>query len=111
MSQFKSKKSFIQIHDTTKNSLENLVKLLDPKLSLKQGQTDLIAMQHIFTIELNGKKILRKSSMIQIGDKKGFSAMSLTVGTPTAIGAQLILDNKISEKGVITPVYPDIYNT
>ncbi len=53
-------------------------------------------MQHIFTIELNGKKFLKKSSMIQIGDKKGFSAMSLTVGTPTAIGAQLILDNKIS---------------
>lgn len=35
--------------------------------------------------------------------------MSLTVGTPTAIGAQLILDGKISEKGVIIPKYPDIY--
>ncbi len=47
--------------------------------------------------------------MIQIGDKKGFSAMSLTVGTPTAIGAQLMLDGKISERGVIIPVFPDIY--
>lgn len=47
--------------------------------------------------------------MIQIGDKKGNTAMSLTVGTPTAIGAQLILDGKISEKGVIIPKYPDIY--
>ena len=36
--------------------------------------------------------------------------MSLTVGTPTAIGAQLILDGKISERGVIIPIYPDIYN-
>jgi alpha-aminoadipic semialdehyde synthase len=36
--------------------------------------------------------------------------MSLTVGVPTAIGAQLILDNKISERGVIRPVYADIYN-
>lgn len=36
--------------------------------------------------------------------------MSLTVGTPTAIGAQLILDGKISERGVIAPVYADIYN-
>jgi saccharopine dehydrogenase-like NADP-dependent oxidoreductase len=53
---------------------------------------------------------LKKSSLIQIGDKKGVSAMSLTVGTPTAIGAQLILDGKISERGVIIPIYPDIYN-
>jgi saccharopine dehydrogenase-like NADP-dependent oxidoreductase len=48
--------------------------------------------------------------MIQIGDKKGFSAMSVTVGTPTAIGAQMILDNKISERGVLIPIFEDIYN-
>lgn len=36
--------------------------------------------------------------------------MSLTVGMPTAIGAQLILDNKISERGVLRPIYPDIYH-
>jgi saccharopine dehydrogenase-like NADP-dependent oxidoreductase len=31
--------------------------------------------------------------------------MSLTVGTPTAIGAQMILDGKIKERGVIIPIY------
>jgi len=67
-------------------------------------------MQHMFVIEREGKRFLKKSSLIQIGDRKGFSAMSITVGTPTAIGAQLILDEKISERGVIIPVYPDIYN-
>ena len=36
--------------------------------------------------------------------------MSITVGTPTAIGAQLILDNGVSERGVLIPKYPDIYN-
>ena len=36
--------------------------------------------------------------------------MSTTVGTPTAIGAQLILDGKISKKGVLIPIYPEIYN-
>ena len=54
-------------------------------------------MQHIFTIvNKDGTKILKKSSLIQEGVQNGFSAMSLTVGTPTAIGAQLILDGKIS---------------
>lgn len=53
-------------------------------------------MQHLFTIQKGGKKYLKKSTMIQIGNKNGFSAMSLTVGTPTAIGAQLMLDGQIS---------------
>ena len=86
-----------KIHDPTKSSLQNLIKLLQPKLNLREGETDLIAMQHLFLIKSkDGKKTIKKSSLIQIGDKKGFSAMSLTVGTPTAIGAQLILDGKIS---------------
>lgn len=53
-------------------------------------------MQHRFVININGKKILRKSSLIQIGEKKGFSAMSQTVAIPTAIGAELILQGAIS---------------
>lgn len=35
--------------------------------------------------------------------------MALTVATPTAIGAQLILQGAISERGVIRPIYKDIY--
>jgi saccharopine dehydrogenase-like NADP-dependent oxidoreductase len=87
-----------------------LIKLVEPKLSLKAGETDLVAMQHRFIIELNGKRYLRKSSLIEIGQKNGFSAMSLTVGLPTAMGADLLLHGKISEKGVIRPIYRDIYD-
>ena len=43
--------------------------------------------------------------MIQIGQKNGATAMAITVGTPTAIGAQLVLDGKISERGVLIPKY------
>lgn len=46
---------------------------------------------------------------MEMGSKKGYSAMSLTVGIPSAIGAELILDGKISERGVIRPIYKDIY--
>jgi len=83
--------------------------LLKPKLALKPGETDLIAMQHRFIIEINGKKYLRKSSMIEIGEKNGMSAMGLTVSSPTAIGAELILEGKIKERGVLRPIYKDIY--
>lgn len=66
-------------------------------------------MQHRFIIELNGKKYYRKSTLIEIGQKHGFSAMSLCVGIPSAIAAELVLDGKVSERGVIRPIYKDIY--
>lgn len=84
--------------------------LLQTKISLQEGETDLIAMQHIFLIEQGDRKYIKKSSLIQIGERRGMSAMCKTVGTPAAIGAQLILDDKISERGVIIPRYPDIFN-
>ena len=48
-------------------------------------------MQHRFVVEINGKKYLRKSTLIEIGEKNGFTGMSVTVATPTAIGAELVL--------------------
>ena len=67
-------------------------------------------MQHIFYIQKKDNKMFKKtSSLIKIGEKTGQSAMSATVGTPTAIGAQLILDGLIKERGVLIPKYSDIY--
>lgn len=68
-----------------------------------------MAMQHRFVIQLGDRMIRRKSSLIEIGQKNGFTAMSVTVGFPSAIGAELVLDGKISERGVIRPIYKDIY--
>ena len=96
----------------TESNLENLVAELDKKLKLNPGETDLIAMQHVFRIQpadSTKKPFTRRSSLIMIGEKNGPSAMSLTVGLPTAIGAQLILDGKITLKGVIIPTEKEIY--
>jgi saccharopine dehydrogenase-like NADP-dependent oxidoreductase len=35
--------------------------------------------------------------------------MSITVGRPTAIGAQLILDGKFNQRGVVVPISKEIY--
>lgn len=75
-------------------------------MKLNPGETDLLAMQHIFRIQPadpSKKAYTLKSSLIMIGEKGGPSAMSLTVGLPTAIGAQLVLDGKISLRGVVIP--------
>jgi len=36
--------------------------------------------------------------------------MSLTVGTPVAIAVKMILEGKITVKGVLRPIIPEIYN-
>ena len=48
--------------------------------------------------------------MIYTGKEKTHTAMTITAGLPAAIAARLILQNKIKERGVIIPVYEDIYN-
>ena len=35
--------------------------------------------------------------------------MSFTVSTPTAIGVELVLEGAIKERGVLRPIYKDIY--
>jgi alpha-aminoadipic semialdehyde synthase len=37
------------------------------------------------------------------------TAMALTVGIPAAIGALLILGNKIKTRGVLRPILPEVY--
>jgi saccharopine dehydrogenase-like NADP-dependent oxidoreductase len=48
---------------------------------------------------------LRKSSLIEIGEKNGFTAMSSTVGITTAIGAELLLSGVTEKRGVLRPIY------
>jgi saccharopine dehydrogenase-like NADP-dependent oxidoreductase len=36
--------------------------------------------------------------------------MSKSVGVTAAIGARLVLEGKITHKGVVSPIYPGIYN-
>jgi len=92
-----------------KSFIETLCGLMQPKMLLPAGEKDIIIMFHRFKIEWpNNKSEVRTSSLILIGEKTR-SAMSIVVGTPTAIAAQLVLDSKITKKGVIMPNTKDIY--
>jgi saccharopine dehydrogenase-like NADP-dependent oxidoreductase len=83
---------------------------LQERLSNKEGERDMIAMQHRFVVKAkNGEKRYIKSTLIEKGEPGGFSAMAKTVGLPAAIAADLILSNVITRRGVCIPVTPDIY--
>jgi saccharopine dehydrogenase-like NADP-dependent oxidoreductase len=73
-------------------------------------ERDLIVLQHEFGIETSAG--LRKvySTLIDYGIPGGDSAMARTVSLPVAIATRLILQGGITERGVIAPVRPDVYN-
>lgn len=87
-----------------------LQKILEEKLVLGQDDKDMIVMQHIFDYELNGKNKRIKSSLICRGIDKVHTAMSITVGTPVAIAAKMLLTGEIKLTGVHVPVIPELYN-
>ena len=48
--------------------------------------------------------------MIVNGIPGGDSAMARTVSLPVAIATRLILEGKITLRGSVLPIYPEIYN-
>ncbi|MDX5420101.1 MAG: saccharopine dehydrogenase, partial [Hymenobacteraceae bacterium] len=49
------------------------------------------------------------SSLVVTGDDEVQTAMAKTVGLPVGILAKLLLQGKISHRGVVIPIYPELY--
>ena len=86
-----------------------LQQILEFKLSLNDGDKDMLVMIHDFEYELNGKKYKISSHMVNIGEDQVYTAMSNTVGLPAAICAKMILTGALKTKGVTLPVQPEVY--
>ena len=95
---------------TADSPIAAFCKLLTDKLKYGEGEQDMIVMQHrMVFVDDAGTKSFHRSTLIEKGDKGGYSAMAKTVGYPSAIAADMILSGKISRKGVCIPVTPDLY--
>lgn len=92
----------------------NLEILAERMLSLMpygEKERDMIILHHDFVAEYpdGGRKEKITSSLIGFGIPGGDSAMSRTVSLPAAIATKLILDGKITRRGVCIPVESAIY--
>ena len=97
----------IQLTDVS--PAEILLDLLKKKWKFGEEDKDMVILQTEVEYEIE-KRIEKMISSLVVYGKAGFNtAMSASVGLPLGIGAKLILSNKIKEKGVIIPIYPDIY--
>ena len=89
--------------------LDTLSQYLSEKLAFESGERDLVLLRHEVGIEWpDNKKETRRISLIAYGDSK-YTAMSRTVGFPTAIGAKLVLDGIVKGKGIVLPTDREIY--
>jgi len=90
--------------------LDSMADFLGEKLRYQPGERDMIVMQHKFKIiKADGAKETRTSTMIEYGIPNGATAMARTVGIPCGIAVQLILDGKITQKGVLAPLSKNLY--
>jgi len=92
-------------------ALDFLADIMLAKMPYKDNERDMIVLFHDFIAEYpGGKKESITSTLIDYGIPGGDSSMSRTVSLPAAVGAKLMLEGKISLKGVHIPNVPEIYN-
>lgn len=83
--------------------------LLEEKWKLKQGDKDMIVMQHLFEYELNGNLHRLTSSLVVKGDDENHTAMAKTVGLPLAITLKNFMNGAFELSGVQMPIVKEIY--
>jgi saccharopine dehydrogenase (NADP+, L-glutamate forming) len=67
-------------------------------------------MTHEIEFERRGMTTRLHSYMITQGEDSLRTAMAKTVGLPLGIMAKLLLQEKITLKGLQIPIMPDVYN-
>ncbi|CAH8616680.1 unnamed protein product [Dicrocoelium dendriticum] len=83
-------------------------------LEYGQNERDLIVMAHEMIIDWpkRRQREQRKVNLVVYGNPgqgKAGLAMSRTVGLPAAIAAKMILEGKVTDKGIVLPLKPQIY--
>lgn len=87
---------------------------MEERLSYSSTEKDMVLLHHEVEIEYPDSKITEKhrATLLEFGktiDGKTTTAMALTVGIPAAVGALLLLTNKIQTRGVLRPIQPEVY--
>jgi saccharopine dehydrogenase-like NADP-dependent oxidoreductase len=104
---FNDSKSILK--KTTGSPAAILQSILEEKWALSAEDTDFVVMVHYFEFIQNNKKYQIESYMTLEGEDATYTAMSKTVGMPIFFAAEMILNQKIAEKGILLPLKKEIY--
>jgi saccharopine dehydrogenase-like NADP-dependent oxidoreductase len=97
----------ISINSGTNSNL--LVDLMLKKMAYEPHEKDMIIVHNEMVVEFPDRMEKRISSMLNEGIPYGDSAMASAVSLPPAIAAKLILEGKITSKGVCIPSTKEMY--
>jgi len=86
-----------------------LLDLLMDKWEFREDDKDMVVLQTEILYKTGSKMKKILSTMIYRGKDKLNTAMTYTGGLPVGIAAKLIANDMIRERGVVIPVYRDIY--
>lgn len=92
-----------------KTAAETTELILNKKWKMNAGDQDMIVMWHQFIYELEGIEHEIHSSLVTEGSTNGPTAMAKTVGLPLGLAAKLLLEGKITSRGVHIPVEREFY--
>lgn len=90
-------------------SAQILEEILKQKWHLNTDDKDLVVMLHRIKYGKGDTNYVHTATMVLKGESNTHTAMAKTVGLPLAIGCKLILENKISARGVMAPVTSEFY--
>ncbi|KAL9242212.1 hypothetical protein vseg_016233 [Gypsophila vaccaria] len=87
---------------------------MEERLAYSSDEQDMVLLYHEVEVEFPEAQATEKhqATLLEFGKtEKGrtTSAMALTVGIPAAIGALLLLTNKIKTRGILRPIEPEVY--
>ncbi|KAF6139903.1 hypothetical protein GIB67_009750 [Kingdonia uniflora] len=87
---------------------------MQERLAYSNTEQDMVLLHHEVEVEFpDGRPTENhRATLLEFGrteSGKTTTAMALTVGIPAAIGALLLLENKIKTKGVLRPLEPEVY--
>ncbi|KAL9268662.1 Alpha-aminoadipic semialdehyde synthase-like protein [Drosera capensis] len=88
---------------------------MEEKLVYSSTEQDMVLLHHEIQVDFPESRSTEKhvATLLEFGKTvKGrtTSAMALTVGVPAAVGALLLLANKIKKRGILRPTEPEVYN-
>ncbi|PVD30329.1 hypothetical protein C0Q70_09593 [Pomacea canaliculata] len=96
--------------------IDTLCHYLLQKLNYAPGERDMVIMVHELQSEFpqqsdsaQQQQEVTTVSLLEYGDIDGHSAMAKTVGYPSALAVEMILNGEIHTKGVIIPTMEDVY--
>ena len=70
----------------------------------------MVVMWHRFRYTVDDLHQELQASLVVLGQDQVRTAMARTVGLPVAMAAKAVLNGRISERGVLLPLSPEIYD-